>query len=680
MPGPRQYISLPLFAILAVRARPDFAERIPNGGKVPDAPGVGHVRSQGGGARNAFGRDFASAGLAWTTELCQKDSDGDGRSNGAELGDPECVWTPGATPAFTTGITHPGVDGASALPLPADTCEGFDAPPNNVTIELRLPSYRVPAQTTTYAKLAFNTEELIGKALGASSHGVSAFLALRLEAVVEHPEVVHHMLLYACAEKPSQFVDEPVASGRMPCHELRYAWAVGGGPFCTPDKVGIAFESDRDKAWHVLEIHYNNEAQKAGITDSSGVRLLLIPEADEYERAGFLWSAARLKTLSIPPGRDSFHVAADCQFAGLPASGVTAAAYMLHAHQLGRAIWTQLHGPGGEYLHDVGCNTRYDFNSQEILPLLQPTTILPSHRLQAHCVYDSTGRQGFTTGGESTSEEKCITLLLYHPKAEGVDTQCWTDARTVTDPPAAQHDCCPLLEDGPACDPSLISASASAPAWLYVHSVFMVVAFGALAPLGVACASPPGKLRLGASWLHYHRSLQIGASCGVLAAAIAAMAGTGMPPNSLHSLIGILIVGLMLVQPALGILRPHAPALPAAAAKSRARIWWERVHKSLGRAILALALANAALGGIAAMAWEQRARARLALAVLPFTSLALGIVTVTIAAATLHCRDRSGSARHRAHLYAKPPGWQATPRSATTSDTSRSGRTADDDQ
>lgn len=33
---------------------------------------------------------FAAAGHVWTKELCQADSDGDGATNGAELGDPNC--------------------------------------------------------------------------------------------------------------------------------------------------------------------------------------------------------------------------------------------------------------------------------------------------------------------------------------------------------------------------------------------------------------------------------------------------------------------------------------------------------------------------------------------------------------------------------------------------------------
>lgn len=37
------------------------------------------------------------------------DSDGDGLSNGEELGDPQCDWQKGNTPHRTVNITHPGM-------------------------------------------------------------------------------------------------------------------------------------------------------------------------------------------------------------------------------------------------------------------------------------------------------------------------------------------------------------------------------------------------------------------------------------------------------------------------------------------------------------------------------------------------------------------------------------------
>ena len=40
----------------------------------------------GGDDINKFGNHFEDAGMKWTKELCMKDSDGDGQSNGLELG------------------------------------------------------------------------------------------------------------------------------------------------------------------------------------------------------------------------------------------------------------------------------------------------------------------------------------------------------------------------------------------------------------------------------------------------------------------------------------------------------------------------------------------------------------------------------------------------------------------
>ena len=63
-----------------------------------------HDNAGGGGARNAFGlqieTDFLSqAGFAgvvlWGPELASLDADGDGATNGEELGDPEGTWQQG---------------------------------------------------------------------------------------------------------------------------------------------------------------------------------------------------------------------------------------------------------------------------------------------------------------------------------------------------------------------------------------------------------------------------------------------------------------------------------------------------------------------------------------------------------------------------------------------------------
>ncbi|GMF16333.1 unnamed protein product [Phytophthora lilii] len=87
-----------------------FVRMIPNGENVPDTPAIGHPDGTGkSAATNAFGDSFAAAGNKWTKELCKADTDGDGQTNGQELGDPCCEWDKDTNPVvlWTTGVSHP---------------------------------------------------------------------------------------------------------------------------------------------------------------------------------------------------------------------------------------------------------------------------------------------------------------------------------------------------------------------------------------------------------------------------------------------------------------------------------------------------------------------------------------------------------------------------------------------
>ncbi|GMF22257.1 unnamed protein product [Phytophthora lilii] len=86
-----------------------YVSMIPNGANVPGVAALGHVNPNGDGTVNGFGEDFAGAFYVWTKELCNKDSDGDGQTNGQELGDPCCEWDLLDTSArWTEGVSHPG--------------------------------------------------------------------------------------------------------------------------------------------------------------------------------------------------------------------------------------------------------------------------------------------------------------------------------------------------------------------------------------------------------------------------------------------------------------------------------------------------------------------------------------------------------------------------------------------
>ncbi|GMF17811.1 unnamed protein product [Phytophthora lilii] len=103
-------VALVATAAAVVSARPTYVALIPNGANVPGVEALGHINPAGGGANNDFGLDFASAGKSWTKEFCEKDSDGDGQTNGQELGDPCCEWveSSNAVVKWKEGLSHPG--------------------------------------------------------------------------------------------------------------------------------------------------------------------------------------------------------------------------------------------------------------------------------------------------------------------------------------------------------------------------------------------------------------------------------------------------------------------------------------------------------------------------------------------------------------------------------------------
>ncbi|EDV24766.1 uncharacterized protein TRIADDRAFT_8412, partial [Trichoplax adhaerens] len=110
------YLVLLLF-FSVVNCYQRYQAQIPNGANVPDPcntaqfwGGVGHQKRAGGGTRNTFGILMGEVGVQWGRSACLADSDGDGLSNGEELGDPNCVWSVGGNPPIrTTNITHPGI-------------------------------------------------------------------------------------------------------------------------------------------------------------------------------------------------------------------------------------------------------------------------------------------------------------------------------------------------------------------------------------------------------------------------------------------------------------------------------------------------------------------------------------------------------------------------------------------
>jgi hypothetical protein len=156
--------------------------------------GLGHVDCRGGSIKspngtylNPFGVAFAAASYKWTKELCNSDSDGDGATNGEELGDPCCVWTKGnplLTPP-TYKLSHPGMpeDKTAEAKVSAGQCSQLQnqaQKEDDLDLEKKIASFFQPGETRanwtlrcTHHLLFCNV--VVDVDVDVDSHGIAIF-------------------------------------------------------------------------------------------------------------------------------------------------------------------------------------------------------------------------------------------------------------------------------------------------------------------------------------------------------------------------------------------------------------------------------------------------------------------------------------------------------------------------
>lgn len=93
-----------IFVIVSAYAYRQDLAKLPNGNSYGLT--LGHP---GGNTKvsTKLASTFYAAGQQWTKAFCMADADGDGQSNGLEMGDPCCKWSVGQTPQLTTGLSDP---------------------------------------------------------------------------------------------------------------------------------------------------------------------------------------------------------------------------------------------------------------------------------------------------------------------------------------------------------------------------------------------------------------------------------------------------------------------------------------------------------------------------------------------------------------------------------------------
>ncbi|ESO92083.1 hypothetical protein LOTGIDRAFT_233329 [Lottia gigantea] len=417
-----------------------YRDQIPNGNNVPHPckpnykwNGVGHKNVDGGGNRNPFGVDFAAANKEWTTDFCQKDSDGDGKSNGEELGDPKCEWTAGGVPSSTENLSHPGVcepvddvkckeqsDWVNeACEYDTFDCTGIKEQ-GVKQMSFRFPPTPVPAKETTYMCMEFELDVS------------DDFHLIATEPIINNTNVMHHAVVFGCKDGIRDylynFTHECGMVASRKCSQILSIWTLGSSGECFHDQVGFRLGSNGYKRV-ALQFHWNNPGLVDNYIDESGMILYYTANKREND-AGILTIGADY--LNIPPLTASTEQTSVCP-GSCSKNFMIGTIYVVsafnHMHYLGKSQKIELFRNGVK-IQDITNDPVYNYDSPIIHELSPIIEVRPGDTLSTTCTFDSRSRNTTTYFGDATSAEMCYGFITYYPK-ENVDKEFCTAWETL---------------------------------------------------------------------------------------------------------------------------------------------------------------------------------------------------------------------------------------------------------
>jgi dopamine beta-monooxygenase len=399
-------------------AFPHFANQIPNGKTVPNPnpqggiwAGVGHLKAGGGGPLNPFGEAFRANQFTWTDELCRADSDGDGRTNGAELGDPDCVWIAPAAGALDNNddvmapaLSHPGLVDEPLSVAPKTSCSDYEQPEQAVEYDIKFSRPVSIDETRTH---------YVCEQMDLPVPGPELFHKIKSSILLDNRDILHHMFVFFCFTDSldgNRAGQGPYECSGTEARCTRFAgWAVGPEDSCLPSFLGdeIDFTGMRNVTVKI-EAHYDNASGMAQ-QDQSGMRLVLTRELRPLTSATAVLGIMTMdNNFELPPLQPSYTLTNICPSeatAKLP-HPIYAYAFAPHMHLFGRSLYTE-HYRCGVKIGEIGRATSYEFDNQQSYALRAPVKILPGDALITTCEYNTSSSEVALIGGEETTAEMC---------------------------------------------------------------------------------------------------------------------------------------------------------------------------------------------------------------------------------------------------------------------------------
>lgn len=461
-------------------AMPSYLAEIPNGRSVPreDDPevpcsAIGHMGCAGGAPLNAFGLDFEKSGYSWTKELCGSDSDGDGLSNGEELGDPCCAWSKGNNHALQFSeiglLSHPGYGSSTLSDVQLESIRGIDClksqegettavvdtfyAPGELRSTSRIDyTTDIPVKATTYLRYTYNLPE---------EPAVNYLVGI--ESIIGNTHHKHHYVVTACRKPfPPEFdgvlTEECLTNdcGRgyrqlqyeFNCIDIFYLWAPGQDHYAFPENTAFPLGPGAGYPSVYVQIHYDNRNLLKEQTDSSGIIWHWTPNKREHD-VGFLsLGPALLHHQEIPPGKQSYYFSGRCSLdvnMELAPDGLTLTSYFPHMHSRGRRMWTEILGEaaadnsripskfaevGKKPLGTMGSIDNFDSElnlGYRLKADERERKVKKGDLLATTCIFNTEGLDEPVRGGFGTFEEMCINFVMFYPAQAVPLKSCFID-------------------------------------------------------------------------------------------------------------------------------------------------------------------------------------------------------------------------------------------------------------
>jgi hypothetical protein len=274
------------------------------------------------------------------------------------------------------------------------------APTGTTAIELRASSFAVPQVSDRYQCFTFTNVVQADQ------------FVRRFEVLLDRAEVLHHAVLFR-STSDAALAPSFECAGSPPDTLYTYTWAPGEDALQFPDGGLRIRPTDR----YILQLHYNNSRNLAGVVDRSGVRLSVgAATGTEY---GMVAMGPVGFTI---PARSERTIGSACTLA----AGTRVLASMPHMHGFGSA-YEQVLVRGAQRTPIIALSN-WRFESQYFYEL--PVTVQAGDRIETSCTFNNTTSE-VVRNGSSTSDEMCFGFTY------------------VTPPPAAEYCNEPITPDMP---------------------------------------------------------------------------------------------------------------------------------------------------------------------------------------------------------------------------------------